>query len=62
LFDRQSLETDQQKRKALVWEIGKKPQEDVASDHLSQPGWDLLPTPTEGVNPDGQQHLHRQPV
>jgi peptide/nickel transport system substrate-binding protein len=30
LFDRQSLEADQQKRKALVWEIDKKLQEDVA--------------------------------
>jgi peptide/nickel transport system substrate-binding protein len=30
LFDRQSVETDLQKRKALVWEIDKKLQEDVA--------------------------------
>jgi peptide/nickel transport system substrate-binding protein len=30
LFDRQSLEADRQKRKALVWEIDKKLQEDVA--------------------------------
>jgi peptide/nickel transport system substrate-binding protein len=30
LFDRQSMETDQEKRKKLVWEIDKKLQEDVA--------------------------------
>jgi peptide/nickel transport system substrate-binding protein len=30
LFDRQSAEADQQKRKPLVWDIDKKLQEDVA--------------------------------
>ena len=30
LFDRQSAETNQQKRRALVWDIDKKLQEDVA--------------------------------
>ena len=30
LFDRQSVEADQQKRKVLVWDIDKKLQEDVA--------------------------------
>jgi ABC-type transport system substrate-binding protein len=30
LFDRQSIEADQQRRKALVWEIDKRLQEDVA--------------------------------
>ena len=35
LFDRQSAESDQEKRKALVWEIDKQLQEDVARPIIS---------------------------
>jgi hypothetical protein len=63
LFDRQSVEADQQKRKALVWDIDRKLQEDVARPIIyhNRRG-DVLAAAAEGAHPDGQQHLQRQPV
>jgi hypothetical protein len=53
----------QQKRKALVWDIDRKLQEDVARPIIyhNRRG-DVLAAAAEGAHPDGQQHLQRQPV
>ena len=57
LFDRQSVESDQEKRKALVWEIDTAAGGRCSPDHLSQPRRHLLAAPAERAQPDGQQHL-----
>ena len=60
LVDKQSAETDQEKRKKLVWEIDRKLQEDVARPIIiAQPRRHLLAAARQGRDPDGQQLLQR---
>ena len=60
MFDEQSMMTDQEKRKKLVWEIDRKLQEDGARPiifHAAQR--DLLAALGQGADDHGQQHLQR---
>ena len=60
LFDRQSMEADQEKRKKLVWEIDQKLQEDGARPIIFYDSrGDLLSALGQGADDHGQQHLQR---
>jgi len=58
MVDRQSMEFDQAKRKALIWGDRTKAGRGCRPpDPLSQPLRDVLADLCQGVHPDGQQHL-----
>jgi ABC-type oligopeptide transport system substrate-binding subunit len=60
LFDRQSAEADQAKRKkAGLGNRQKTSARRRAADHHAQPLRNLLAAPGQGCDPDGQQHLQR---
>ena len=60
LVDRQSMETDPEKRKQLVWEIERKLAEDGARPMIFYPARrDLLAALGQGADDDDQQHLQR---
>ena len=59
-FDEQSMMTDQEKRKKLVWEIDKKLQEDGARPIIFHNiGATCMQPQVKGLTHDGQQHLQR---
>ena len=60
LFHRQSRETDQERRKELVWDIDTTLQRGgSAAGHLPHARGDLLASPGQGPDHDGQQHVQR---
>ena len=59
-FDQQSMMTDQEKRKKLVWEIDKQAAgRRRPADHLPQHRRHLHAAAGQGADDDGQQHLQR---
>ena len=60
LVDRQSMESDQEKRKQLVWEIERRLAEDGARPVIFYPRGATCRQPAgQGADHHGQQHLQR---
>ena len=60
MYEQQSMEPDQEKRKKLVWEIDKRLTEDAARPIIYRYDARHLPLPAGARDhDDGQQHLQR---
>ena len=60
MYEQQSIEPDQEKRKKLVWEIDRRLQEDAARPIIYQYRLGTCHYPrVHGITRDGQQHLQR---
>jgi len=62
MVDSQSIQSNVEKRKRIVWDIEKKLAEDDARPTIFYLVCKLLATAAEGYDDHGQQHLQRPPL